>query len=125
MNSLAPQLQAFFSERLRRQKSASPNTIVAYRDTFRLLLRFAETRLGKAASDLDLDDLNAHLLGAFLDSLEKERKNSARTRNARLAAIHSFHSFTSWLRASRVTQHLSSVSWQFPRNAVIAESSTS
>jgi len=93
MTSLAPLLQAFFTERLQRQKAASPNTIAAYRDAFRLLLDFAQVLVGKAASDLALTDLDAPLIGAFLDSLEKKRKNSARTRNARLAAIRSFFRF--------------------------------
>lgn len=93
MTSLAPLLEAFFTERLRRQKAASPNTVAAYRDAFRLLLRYAEVSVGKAASDFALTDLDAPLVGAFLDSLEKNRKNSARTRNARLAAIRSFFRF--------------------------------
>jgi len=90
MTSLAPILQAFFTERLQRQKQASPRTISAYRDTFRLLLGFTHQRLGKAPSDLLLDDLDALLIGEFLDHLEKERGNTVRTRNQRLAAIRSF-----------------------------------
>ena len=83
-------LQSFFTDRLFRQRRASPHTIAAYRDSFRLLLRFANERLGKAPSDLALDDLTVPFIGDFLDSLETGRKNSARTRNIRLAAIHSF-----------------------------------
>ena len=83
-------LQAFFTDRLMRQRQASPHTIASYRDTFRLLLSFAEHRLKKAPSMLRLDDLDTPFLGAFLDHLEKERGNSARSRNARLAALHSF-----------------------------------
>lgn len=93
MTTLAPLLEAFFTERLQRQRQASPHTIAAYRDTFRLLLTFAETRFGKAPSDLLLADIDASLVGAFLDHLEKERGNGARTRNARLAAIRSFFRF--------------------------------
>lgn len=93
MTSLAPVLEAFFTERLRRQREASPDTIAAYRDAFRLLLGFAEKRLGKAPSDLLLADLDATLISAFLDHLEKDRGNSARTRNARLAAVRSFFRF--------------------------------
>ena len=93
MSALAPLLQAFFTDRLRRQRAASPNTVAAYRDTFRLLLHFAQGRLRMAASDLALTDLNAPLIGAFLDRLETERHNSARTRNARLAALRSFFRF--------------------------------
>jgi integrase/recombinase XerD len=83
-------LQSFFTDRLLRQRRASPHTIAGYRDSFRLLLRFAKERLGKAPSTLTLDDLNVSFIGDFLDDLERRRKNSARTRNIRLAAIHSF-----------------------------------
>ncbi|HZU96210.1 MAG TPA: site-specific integrase [Planctomycetota bacterium] len=93
MTSLAPLLEAFFTERLCKQRRASPNTISAYRDTFRLLLGFAERRLTRQPSVLALDDLDATVIGAFLDELETERDNSVRTRNARLAAIRSFFRF--------------------------------
>jgi integrase/recombinase XerD len=83
-------LQAFFSDRLMRQRQASAHTIASYRDTFRMLLVFAEQRLKKAPSTLRLEDLDPPFIGAFLDHLEKERGNSARSRNVRLAAIHSF-----------------------------------
>ncbi len=83
-------LQAFFTERLVQQRQASEHTIAGYRDSFRLLLRFARQRLGKAPSDLTLEDLNAPFLAKFLEHLEKDRGNSARTRNTRLAALHSF-----------------------------------
>jgi integrase/recombinase XerD len=90
MSRLAPTLQAFFSDRLITQTDASPRTIAAYRDTFRLLLAFTAQQLGKQPSELDLDDLDAPLIGAFLNHLQEDRGNTARTRNARLAAIHSF-----------------------------------
>ena len=83
-------LQSFFSDRLMRQRQASPHTIASYRDTFRMFLVFAGQRLKKAPSMLRLDDLDTPFIGAFLDHLEKERGNSARSRNVRLAAIHSF-----------------------------------
>ena len=83
-------LQAFFTDRLTRQRQASPHTIASYRDTFRLLLAFAAQRLKKAPSTLRLADLDAAFISAFLDHLEKERGNGARSRNARLAALHSF-----------------------------------
>jgi len=83
-------LEAFFTERLQQQRNASPNTIAAYRDTFRLLLAFAQERLRKPPSALPLADLDATFVAAFLQHLEKQRRNSVRTRNARLAAIHSF-----------------------------------
>jgi site-specific recombinase XerD len=89
MSALAPTLQAFFTDRLTTQRNASEHTIAAYRDTMRLLLAFASEHVGKTPSKLDIDDLNAPLIGAFLDHLEHERANSVRTRNARLAAIRS------------------------------------
>jgi len=93
MTSLAPLLEAFFTERLQRQRQASPHTIAAYRDAFRLLLGFAEKRLGKPPSHLLLADVDAPFVSAFLDHVEKDRGNSARSRNARLAAIRSFFRF--------------------------------
>ena len=90
MSLLAPTLQAFFTDRLIHQRDVSPKTIKAYRDTFRLLLRFIEQQTGKQPFQLDLADLDAPLIGAFLTHLEHDRGNSPRTRNARLAAIHSF-----------------------------------
>jgi integrase/recombinase XerD len=93
MTPLAPLLEAFFTDRLRRQTSASPNTVAAYRDAFRLLLHFAQARRSTPASKLALSDLDAPLIGAFLDHLETQRRNGARTRNARLAALRSFFRF--------------------------------
>ena len=93
MTALAPALQAFFTERLITQRNSSPETIAAYRDTFRLLLRFAHEQTGKQPFELDIDDLDAPLIGAFLKHLEADRGNSPRTRNARLGAIHSFYRF--------------------------------
>ena len=89
MTALAPTLQAFFTDRLARQRQASPHTIAAYRDTWRLLLGYAAANTGKQPSQLEITDLDAPRIGKFLDHLEHERGNSARTRNARLAAIHS------------------------------------
>ena len=86
-------LQSFFTERLVRQRQASPHTIAGYRDCFRLLLRFAKERLGKNPSKIRVQDLDAPFLGLFLEHLEDARKNTARTRNARLAAIHSFFQY--------------------------------
>ncbi|HTX94770.1 MAG TPA: tyrosine-type recombinase/integrase [Mycobacterium sp.] len=86
-------LQAFFTERLITQRDASPQTIAAYRDTFRLLLRFTQKRTGKQPFQLDIEDLDAPLIGAFLTHLEQGRGNSPRTRNARLGAIHSFYRY--------------------------------
>jgi integrase/recombinase XerD len=83
-------LESFFLDRLMRERQVSPHTITSYRDTFRLLLQYTQKHLHKRPADLDLADLDAPLLGAFLDHLEKDRGNSARSRNVRLAAIHSF-----------------------------------
>lgn len=89
MTALAATLQAFFTTRLIGQRQASDHTIAAYRDTCKLLLTFAYQHTGKLPSHLAITDLDARLVGAFLDHLEHERGNSVRTRNARLAAIHS------------------------------------
>jgi hypothetical protein len=83
-------LKAFFTERLMAQRRVSPHTIASYRDTFRLLLQFCQKRLRKPPSQLTLADLNAPLLGKFLDDLEADRANGARSRNLRLTAIRSF-----------------------------------
>jgi site-specific recombinase XerD len=83
-------LEAFFVDRLLSQRQASPHTVQSYRDTFRLLLAFTQQHLKKAPSALALNDLDTPTIGAFLDHIEKDRGNSPRTRNARLAAIHSF-----------------------------------
>ena len=93
MSDLAPVLQEFFTRRLVSQRDASPATITAYRDTFRLLLGFASARAGKAPSALSLTDLDAPMITAFLEHLQTARGNSARTRNARLAAIHSLFGY--------------------------------
>ena len=89
-------LQAFFTDRLLRQQRASPNTVAGYRDSFRLLFHFAKQRLSRAPSSLTIEDLNVSFIGDFLDHLENHRKNSARTRNIRLAAIHSFFQYVAF-----------------------------
>ena len=90
MSNLAPLLQRFFTDRLMRERKASPHTIASYRTTFQLLLRFIQQTTGRAPSQLALADLNAAVIAEFLASLETARGNSATTRNTRLAAIHSF-----------------------------------
>jgi integrase/recombinase XerD len=90
MSSLAPTLEAFFTDRLLCQRRVSPNTIASYRDTFRLLLSFVNEKNGTPPARLEISDLDAPLIGAFLEHLESERGNTVRTRNIRLAAIHSF-----------------------------------
>ena len=96
MMSIAPLLQAFFVDYLQRQRDASPNTIASYRDAFSLLLRFARDRLGKAPSALLLDDLDASVVGAFLDHIERDRGNAPSSRNSRLSAIRSFFRYLSF-----------------------------
>jgi site-specific recombinase XerD len=93
MSLLAPTVEAFFTQRLAGQLQASPATTAAYRDTLRLLLTFARDRAGKNPERLDLADIDADLIAAFLAHLEQQRGNTARTRNARLAAIHSLFRF--------------------------------
>jgi site-specific recombinase XerD len=93
MSALAPTLQAFFTERLVRQRHASPHTLAAYRDAMRLVVRFAAARRGVEPSKLEIDDLDATVISAFLDHREHDQGNSIRTRNARLAAIRSLFRF--------------------------------
>jgi len=88
-------LESFFMDRLMRQRQASPHTIASYRDTFRLLMQYAQQRLRKVPSQLTMPDLDTPFLGAFLDHLEQKRDNSARSRNVRLAALHSFFRYVS------------------------------
>lgn len=92
-NSFPTLLQQFFLERLMEQRNVSPQTVAAYRDSFRLLLQFAQDQLGKTPERLALIDLDAPLILAFLNNLESERHNTVRTRNARFAAIRSFLHF--------------------------------
>ena len=105
MTLLAPTLQAWFTDRLLTQRNASPHTIAAYRDTLRLLLTFAQQQTGKDPCRLDFADLDAPLIGAFLNHLEHERGNSPRTRNARLAAIQSLFRYS----ALRHPEHAASI----------------
>jgi site-specific recombinase XerD len=96
MSAIAPALEAFFTERLVRQNHVSPHTVASYRDAFRMLLSFAADETGKAPSDLGFEDLDAGLIGAFLEHLEHERANTVRTRNTRLAAIRSFFRYATY-----------------------------
>jgi integrase/recombinase XerD len=93
MTTLASTIQAFFTDYLTRQRRASPHTVAAYRDSLRLLLAFVARQSGKQPSRLEINDLDAPVIGAFLDHLENDRGNGVRTRNARLAAIHALFSF--------------------------------
>jgi integrase/recombinase XerD len=101
MSDLAPLLQGFFTDKLMLQRQASPNTVAAYRDTFTLLLGFVHTRTGRHPAQLSVADLDAPTIGEFLQHLETSRGNTASTRNARLAAIHSFFHYA----VLRVPEH--------------------
>ncbi len=121
MTTLAPTLQAFFTDRLIRQRQSSAHTITAYRDAWKLLLTFAAARTGKPPSDLDIADLDAPLIGAFLDHLETERGNSVSTRNARLAAVHSLFRYAALTRpedAATIQRVLAIPPKRFDRNLV-------
>jgi integrase/recombinase XerD len=106
MTDLAPVLQGFFTDRLARQKKASPNTVAAYRDTCRLLLAFASGQAGKQPAQLSLADLDAARIGGFLNHLEEQRGNGSATRNARLAAIHSLFRYA----APKAPEHAAVIS---------------
>jgi len=93
MTAVAPTLQAFFTDRLTRQLQASPRTIASYRDTLRLLLCFTQHQTGKQPASLDWNDLNETVITTFLEHLETDRGNSARTRNLRLTAIRSLFKY--------------------------------
>ena len=93
MSLLAPTLEAFFSQRLITQKNASPHTVASYRDCLRLLLNFVHETTGTQPSKLRLDDLDAPVIGAFLNHLEQDRGLSVASRNTRLAAVHSLFRF--------------------------------
>jgi site-specific recombinase XerD len=95
MSLIAPTMQMFFTERLAKQRQASPATVRSYRNTFKLLLRFVHGRTGKAPSALDWEDLSAEVVSDFLDHLEADRGNVARSRNARLAALRSLFRYAS------------------------------
>ena len=106
MTAITATVQAFFTERLLTQRHASPRTVAAYRDTIRMLLAFTSTRTGTNCHRLVFTDLNAAAVSAFLNHLEHDRDNNIRTRNARLAAIHSLFSFA----ALRHPEHADDIS---------------
>jgi site-specific recombinase XerD len=101
-------LQGFFTQRLMHQRNASAHTIKSYRDTFCLLLRFTLQRLGKEPFQLELAEIDAPLISAFLDEMENERRISARSRNVRLAAIRSFFRYAA-LEAPAQSAHIQRV----------------
>lgn len=96
IHPLPVHVQRFFTERLVTQLGASPHTVASYRDTFRLLLKYASDRLSLAPTDLQIGDIDADLVGGFLSFVETERANSARSRNTRLAAIRSFFKYVAF-----------------------------
>lgn len=102
--TFATLLQRFFTERLVQQRQASPHTISSYRDTFRLLLKFTRKRLRKPPDRIAFEDIDAPLIGAFLNDLQKNRGITARSRNIRLAAIRSFFNFAAFEMPSRSAQ---------------------
>ena len=102
--SFARLLERFFIERLVRQRQVSSHTVSSYRDTFRLLLQFANRRLHKQPSDLGLGDIDAPLITAFLDDLEATRKITARSRNLRLTAIRSFFHYAAYEEPAHAAQ---------------------
>jgi integrase/recombinase XerD len=108
MTALPPLLETFFTERLTRQRDASPHTIASYRDSFRLLLTFLNEQTGRAPSKLQLEDLDTARITAFLGYLENERGNSVSTRNARLTAIHSFFHYAA-LKAPECSEQIARV----------------
>ncbi len=105
MTRLAPTLEAFFTTRLTGQLGARPHTVAAYRDTWRLLLRYVIDATGTPAHTIDLTQLDADLIGRFLTHLQDHRGNSIATRNARLAAVHSLFAYA----AVRHPEHSGSI----------------
>lgn len=119
--SLAPLLERFFTQRLMKQRQVSPHTISSYRDTFRLLLKFAQRRLHKLPSRLSFEEIDAPLIVAFLDHLEKHRRLSARSRNLRLTAIRSFFRYASFeapAHSAQIQRVLAIPSKRFTRTLV-------
>ena len=102
-------LERFFTQRLMQQRQASPHTISSYRDTFRQFLKFVQQRLHKPPSHLSFEEIDAPLVVAFLDSLEKPQGLSVRSRNLRLTAIHSFFRYTAFRGASPLCTDSASV----------------
>ena len=102
--SLAALLENFFTQRLMNQRQASPHTISSYRDTFRLLLQFAQQRLHKSPALLAFEQIDAPMIAAFLNDLENSRGITARSRNLRLTAIRSFFHYAAYEEPSHAAQ---------------------
>ncbi|MCR4339866.1 MAG: site-specific integrase [Gemmatimonadaceae bacterium] len=119
--SLAPLLERFFTERLLHQRQASPHTIASYRDTFRLLLKFAHERLHTPPARLSFEAVDAPLIGAFLDHIENTRGVSVRSRNLRLTALHSFFRYAAFetpAHAAQIQRVLAIPSKRFTRRQI-------
>jgi len=118
---LAPLLERFFTQRLLHQRQASPHTIASYRDTFRLLLKFAHARLHTPPEQLSFETVDAPLIGTFLDHLEHTRGLSVRSRNLRLTAIHSFFRYAAFetpAHAAQIQRVLAMPSKRFTRRQI-------
>jgi site-specific recombinase XerD len=119
--SLAPLLQGFFTQRLMQQRQASPHTISSYRDTFRQFLKFVQQRLHKSPSRLNFEEIDAPVIIAFLDGLEKHHGLSVRSRNLRLTAIHSFFQYAAFeapAHSAQIQRVLAIPSKRFTRTMV-------
>ncbi len=120
--NLSALLEAFFTDRLIAQRRVSPHTIASYRDSFRLLLKYAQDQLGRPPSALSLEDLDAPFIGKFLDNLERERGNGPRSRNLRLTAIHSFFRYVAFQEPdrARLIQRVLAIPAKRYRRALVA-----
>ena len=119
--SFAPLLECFFTQRLMQQRQASAHTIISYRDTFRQFLTFVQQRLHKPPSQLTFEEIQAPLIVAFLDDLEKQRGVSVRSRNLRLTALHSFFRFAAFeapAHSAQIQRGLAIPSKRFTRTRV-------
>lgn len=121
LTSLAPLLERFFMRRLMQERRVSPHTIGSYRDSFRLFLKFTQQRLHKPPCTLVFEDIDAPLVSAFLDHLEKERGVNVRSRNLRLTAIHSFFRYAAFelpTHSAQIQRVLAIPSKRFTRTLV-------
>ena len=119
--TFAPLLERFFTQRLMQQRQASPHTISSYRDTFRQFLKFVQQRLHKSPSRLNFEEIDAPLIVAFLDDVEKHHRLSVRSRNLRLTAIHSFFRFVAFeapAHSAQIQRVLAIPSKRFTRTLV-------
>jgi len=119
--NLAPLLERFFMQRLMQERRVSPHTICSYRDTFRLFLNFAQQRRHKPPSALTFEEIDAPLISAFLDYLEKQRGLTIRSRNLRLTAIHSFFRYAAFeapAHSAQIQRVLAIPSKRFTRTLV-------